>query len=461
MSTPKPLTKNWPMDYKGRCKSMFNNETLSDIKFVVQASRNSGNGENESKRSKIVIPAHKFLLSICSPVFFAMFCGEMAETKEHIDLPDCEYEGMLELLRYIYTDEVFLNGDNVMQVLYLAEKYMITSLTSDCAEYLAKNLDLSNVFFVLKHAEQYGNKDLLCYCWGMIDKETEEALKSDEFLSMDRSFLNQLVERNSLSGREVELFKAVDCWAKEECKRQQLEAKGSVKRRVLGEQIVKNIRFPIMKQSDFVDVVLQSNILTEKETRDIMNCFSSAETSAVGFLDVHRVPLLRCCRFKSFQADSYHSPAYQIWYPLTVDKNIMLYGVTILGDDGGKFAVDVQISFFYHEGDDDDDDDDDNFDNDEELVVASKTGTFTSMRRSCSFGHYYGFDVIFDEPLSVEKDILYFISVDVDGPAYFLANGATDVVHASGVEFDFNPNNVDMTEVTQDTCAELLFTVKE
>ena len=51
-----------------------------------------------------MIPAHKFLLSIRSPVFFAMFCGKMAETKENIDLPDREYEGVFELLRYSLLD---------------------------------------------------------------------------------------------------------------------------------------------------------------------------------------------------------------------------------------------------------------------------------------------------------------------------------------------------------------------
>ena len=66
--------------------------------------------------------------------------SEMAETKEHNDLPDCEYQGMLEFLRYIviYTDEVCLNGKNDMQVLHLAEKYMISSLTSKCIEYHRK-----------------------------------------------------------------------------------------------------------------------------------------------------------------------------------------------------------------------------------------------------------------------------------------------------------------------------------
>ena len=55
------------------------------MKFVVRQS----DGESESKQ---VIPAHKFVLSIGSPVFEAMFYGELAETRDSIELPDCEYE---------------------------------------------------------------------------------------------------------------------------------------------------------------------------------------------------------------------------------------------------------------------------------------------------------------------------------------------------------------------------------
>ena len=392
-----------------------------------------------------------------------MFCGEMAETKEHIDLPDCEYEGMLELLRYIYTDEVFLNGNNVMQVLYLAEKYMIPSLTNECTEYLGKHLDLSNVFCVLKHAQQYENKMLLFHCWDLIDKKTEEALKSNEFLSMERSFLNQLVKRNTLSIREVELFKAVDCWAKEECKRKQVKANGSFKRQVLGEQIVKNIRFPIMKRDEFKGVVLPSKILTPKEARKIMKCFSSTRTSASGFLDVHRAgSLLRCCRFKSFAPHSSiieNDPDEDDWFTLTVDKDILLHGVSLLGNDGGKFKVRLKIIFY------DDEDDDSYDDDDDEIVLLSKTGTFTSGRRQCNNGNYYGFDVIFDKPIALKKDVLYFIESSVDGPGYCLGNEGINAVNFSGVEFNFKheciANDTIHGLVNRSLCAELLFKINK
>jgi len=92
---------------------MFDSNLLSDVSLVVRASSD----ESDPKKSKRAIPAHKFVLSICSPVFFAMFCGEMAEKSDTVDLPDCEYEGVLEMLRYVCSEEVKLNESNVMQVL--------------------------------------------------------------------------------------------------------------------------------------------------------------------------------------------------------------------------------------------------------------------------------------------------------------------------------------------------------
>ena len=83
---------------------------------------------DDESGKKQVIPAHKFMLSIGSPVFEAMFYGELAETKASFELPDCEYESLFELFRYMYSDEENLNGNNVMAVLYLAKKYMLPSL---------------------------------------------------------------------------------------------------------------------------------------------------------------------------------------------------------------------------------------------------------------------------------------------------------------------------------------------
>ena len=209
-----------------RSKFMFNNNLFSDVKFVVRKTT----GGSESKQ---VIPAHKFVLSISSPVFEAMFYGELAETTDSIELPDCEYESLLELFRYMYSDEVNLSESNVMEMLYLAKKYRVPSLADKCTEYLQENMDPSNVFSILPSAKKYEEKNLVEQCWKVIDEQTEEAVKSDEFATIERNVLEEVLVRHSLKIEEIELFKAVDSWARKECQRQGLEEDGVVRRRLI------------------------------------------------------------------------------------------------------------------------------------------------------------------------------------------------------------------------------------
>ena len=164
---------------------MLNNKHLSDVKFVAL----QRGGENESKKATEAIPAHKFILAISSPVFEAMFFGELAETKDTIELPDCEYGSLLELFRYMYSDEVNLSGSNVMGVLYLAKKYMVSALVDKCSKYLQLNLDPSNVLSILPTAQRYDEKELVDRCWEVMDSGAEFAVKSDGFETIERSLL--------------------------------------------------------------------------------------------------------------------------------------------------------------------------------------------------------------------------------------------------------------------------------
>ena len=277
-----------------RAKFMLNNDRLSDVKFVAANS----NGESESKQ---VIPAHKFILAIGSPVFEAMFYGELAETKDTIELPDCNYESLLELFRYMYSDEVNLSGSNVMGVLYLAKKYIVPSLADKCAEYLQENLNPSNVFTILPFAQKYEDKNLVDRCWKVIDEGTDEAVTSDGFEKIERSLLESIVTRDTLSIKEVALFQAADRWATKQCEKQGLVADGQLKRRILGEEIIKSIRFPIMSAKEFADVVLDTNILHPNEIALLFKFFNSSLSSPLMFSKTprqSRAPLLRAENYK-------------------------------------------------------------------------------------------------------------------------------------------------------------------
>ena len=370
-----------------RTKFIFNNELLSDVKFIVPASN-----INESESRKM-IPAHKFVLAIGSPVFCAMFYGKMAESTDSITLPDCEYDSLLEFFRYLYSDEVNLTRSNVMHVLYLAKKYMVPSLVDKCSEYLRDNLEAANVFSILPHAKKFEDKDLEDRCWAVIEKQTEEAVSSEEFVTLEKSLVESLVKREVLNIKEVELFKAVDRWATKEMDRQGITSDSEAKRRIIGEETLKAIRFPLMSEKELLSVVSDSNILTMKEVVELMKHFNGILTSPLQFSGFPRTKPFTCHRFKTLStpAKSWnYSRGRSDRICFTVSKDVKLIGVEHFGREGSSYTVSVDL-----------------IDTVSGLCVEKKSGSYSSELKHCDTKTFYGFDVLFNSPVHLKQNNRY------------------------------------------------------
>ena len=421
---------------KDRCKAIFNQELLSDVKFAV--CREGGSGSK-------TIPAHKFVLAISSPVFFAMFYGEMAE-RDCVEIPDCDYESLLEVLRFIYSDEVNLNPGNVMQVLYLAKKYMLPILAEKCSVYLKENLDASSVFLVLPQAQKYEQKDLMDHCWKLIETETVEAVKSDGFVAIERSVLEELVERDSLNIKEVELFKAVNCWAGNECEKQGLKVEGSVKRRLLGERIVKGIRFPVMEQKEFAGVVLDCGILTHKETCDLVKYFNCVPNTSLDFsIERRKDPLVRrVSRFSSVVEGWTHSAGWFDRIIFSCDKDINLCTVRLFASKNNEFRL---LDFCIKEKGSD--------------IILSNTAQarFLSEQVESEIGNYPGFDIDFQHPIALKANIRYVFEANIDAALTWYGEGGKTCVQHSGVNFYFDNLSKTSTCVERGQFSEFLFTI--
>ena len=408
-----------------RTRFIFNNELLSDVKFIVP-------GSNSESGSRKMIPAHKFVLAIGSPVFYAMFFGEMAETKNAIELPDCEYESLLELFRYLYTDEVNLTGSNVMHVLYLAKKYMLPSLADKCGAYLQENLEASNVFSILPHAKKFEDQDLESRCWKVIEEHTEEAVTSDEFVTLDRSLVECVVKKEVLNVKEAELFMAVDRWATQEIKRQGLNPDGETKRRIIGEELLNAIRFPLMSQKEFLSVV-PNNILTTKEIFDLMKHYNGMLTSPLQFSASPRTKRVGTChRFLSFG-----EPERNGWWYVkngsdricfTVNKDIHLIGVERFGCEEGTYFVRTQL-----------------IDTVSGSCVAFKSGVYSSEEKHQGGTNYYGFTVLFDDAVPIKQNSCYEVVSLVNGNSSWFGYNGKSTVECFGVTFTFH-NSEEKTE---------------
>ena len=180
---------------------LFNNEILSDVRFLV--------GRGAQPQS---IPAHKLVLSSGSAVFDAMFNGTLATASVEIEVPDVEPVTFLAVLLFLYTDEIQIDPETVMTTLYTAKKYAVSPLEKHCVDFLRNNLTTDNAFLLLAQARLFDEPQLAAVCLDTIDKSTNDALNADGFTDIDIDTLIVVLERDTLRVRESKIFQAVVRW---------------------------------------------------------------------------------------------------------------------------------------------------------------------------------------------------------------------------------------------------------
>ena len=420
-----------------RVKYMLNNSLMSDIEFVA---RNVSGAE-------VIFAAHKFLLAIGSPVFYAMFYGELAESTKKIVLPDCDAESFLEFLRFLYCDEVNLTGSSVMQVSYLAKKYMVPELEVVCMNFLTENLSPENVFDILPHAKKFEDKELVVRCWEVVDTSAQDAMKSETFPSITKDLLLEIIKRDGLALHEIELFEAIDRWAVAECQRKDLEPTKDNKREATGEEIVNNIRFPLMTQAQFAEKVPQSGVLTKDEIIELFMWFSSVSVSGLKFIKRPRKlvsprAFSRCKRFPLVSHGWGYSSGIADGLVFSVDTPIFIGGVRLFGSQGIAYDVNLKLFSLMQER------------NDQELYLVE--GSFMTDTEKAN--GYYGFDILFDHLVPLQENVQYQICAMISGTSSWYGSSGLGVVECDGIHFRFtsqtSPNG---TNDSGGQFAEILF----
>ncbi|XP_055350946.1 uncharacterized protein LOC129597434 isoform X2 [Paramacrobiotus metropolitanus] len=125
-------------------KHVLTNGQLGDVQFSV------GRDHGEVK----IFTAHKFILSLNSDVFDAMFNGQLAETgPEPIGIPEILPEAFDIMLMYMYTGsaEEQLGTQNVFQTVYCADKYNLPVLLELSLKFLNSQLKLTNCLEYLEN----------------------------------------------------------------------------------------------------------------------------------------------------------------------------------------------------------------------------------------------------------------------------------------------------------------------
>ena len=252
--------KDWRVRRKtlaGRQEFLVNNDFASDIKFSLR------NGDQ--------IFAHKFPLTVNSPVFAAMFHGPLATKEDVIQIVDCDNKrSFVEFLRYLYCEECEINEENVFDILYMAKKYLVHSVVEKCVKYLSQDVNVKRVLVILQHANKFGEEKLSRQCIKYICQHIKEVFKSEHFVELDPETLKIILNHDKLSIKEIELFKYVQLWCDNRLAHTERASEDfNEKRQLLGD-VLHLIRFPTMSAVDFAENCVQSGLLTPEECCSIL-----------------------------------------------------------------------------------------------------------------------------------------------------------------------------------------------
>jgi len=203
-----------------------------------------------------------------------------------------------------------------------------------------------------------------------------------------------------------------------------------------------------MKQDEFANIVIDSKILTPEEIIAFFKYYSSALNSPLGFLESARSGfhgnIHRCGRFEQLQENKWnYGSGHEDGINFTVDKDIILHGLCLLGKENNDYSVTLTIK---QTG---------------SVVLASKGGTFSSKLLQHANGNYYGFELLFDSTIVCKKNTTYEIEALISGPRSWRGSDGLGTVVCSGVTFLFtdNANSSNLTSVRAGQFPEILFSV--
>jgi BTB/POZ domain./PHR domain./BTB And C-terminal Kelch. len=398
---------------KDRNEHMYLNDLISDVRFCIGKKCNN----------KKTIPAHKYVLSTASPVFFAMLFGDFAKS-DVINIDDCETEAFMELLRFIYYDTVHLSGQNVVDVLYLANKYIIPVLSKECVNYLLDNVQSENVLNVLNAAICFGEHRLEKHCWSILSRRTTDILTSDSFIEIERQLLLSILQRDNLSVCEIDVFNAVKQWAEAECLRQNLEVTTLNQKNVLAD-IIHLIRFPVMSAKEFALGPARSELLPLEDIKAIFIYLNSnVKLNNLKYpLSPREFTPHRCSRYVKpmknylWRYDEKDTDAIRF----KVDQEIFLAGIGLYGSPcGGEYTVSVEIVI-----------------ENEPVHKHSSSFTCPPYPEINPIENPPIHSIVFEEPLKVKEDTYHDIFVLLDGPPSFAGDDGRQNILEESVNFLF------------------------
>jgi hypothetical protein len=204
------------------------------------------------------IPSHRLILSARSPILKKSIetCSDST-----IEIKDFDHATISSMIKYLYSGEVVLDGDNVYSMIAIADAFKVDQLRISAFSFLVKNLDTDTCINMIMTAKSGGFKfdssELITKCVGFIEKKTQDILESPSWFLLDKDVLISIVQSDLICVDEIELYNSCIKWGKHFCKDQKTF---SDLKQVL-EGVMDHIRYPLIDAKSLISTVKQDGFM--------------------------------------------------------------------------------------------------------------------------------------------------------------------------------------------------------
>lgn len=272
----KALWQLRPTSLLERNKIFMDKELLADCHLIVGP-------------EKIRIPAHRYVLSVTSWIFYNSFY--LLHLNE-FQMLDERPEDVRTFLEYFYTDATDqLDKHNVYALLKLAINFEVDHLEQKCVSFIEHHLlSIENVVDILSTAHKLNSQELCRKTKQVIEWTICDVMETQSFLRASRDTLELILDMGQLNCSEYQLYEGVMKWVeaqqpkppvvetpKKQQQQQQQQPSSEVtaptvaliKKRDVLDRCLYKIRFPTMTAEEFSECAKEAELLNADEIKTI------------------------------------------------------------------------------------------------------------------------------------------------------------------------------------------------
>jgi len=170
----------------GKLHKMRQNEEMCDI--AIKSNNN------------VLHHVHSIMLASASPVFKVMVTKEFKEFHSKvINLQDASSDMVELILDYIYTGEISITEDNVLDLFAVAHQFQLLPLVDTCKTYIKEQMDATNCYGVLKLSERFSHRELIEEAKTYLLQHFQEFSTTDDYLNLSGEELIAFLKHDEMN----------------------------------------------------------------------------------------------------------------------------------------------------------------------------------------------------------------------------------------------------------------------